>query len=98
MRRRHASGTAREHVIETCTPFGEDGGHDGLYPLDQSLRDGRPLYQCLHILTKHTIHIPAMADIVDNNRNGFRIHFVHDTVIANSKTIEMLRTMKFQRL
>ena len=39
-----------------------------------------------------------MADIVDYNRNGFRIHFVHDTVIANSKTIEMLCTMKFQRL
>ena len=52
----------------------------------------------LHILTKNAIHVAAMADIVDYNRNGFRIHFVHDTVIANSKTIEMLCTMKFQRL
>lgn len=42
MRRRHMTDTAREDGIGTQAPFGEDGGHDGLCPLDRSLRDGRP--------------------------------------------------------
>jgi hypothetical protein len=44
MRRRHTTGTARDTVIGPQAPFGEDGEHDSLCPLDRSLRDGRPLF------------------------------------------------------
>ena len=46
-------------------------------------------------LTKRAIHVPAMADIVDDNRVRLRINFIHDAVIADSKTIEMFRALQF---
>ena len=44
---------------------------------------------------KSAIHLAAVADIVDNNHERFEINFVHDAVIADSKTIKMLCTMEF---
>ena len=48
-----------------------------------------------NLLTKRAIHVPAMAGIVDDNRMRLRIHFIHDAVIADSKTIEMFRAAQF---